>query len=322
MSDRTGSPGGRAAAMGRGSEVSDSGIRIRGLSFGYTRGRLFDNLNLSLESGNIYGLLGKNGAGKTTLLKLICGLRFPQAGECRVMGHGAHTRPAGLLADTYFVPEDFHVPGIGAQMFLRLYAPFYPGFDAAAFEEYRREFDLDLSKRLPELSYGQKKKFLLAFGLASGCRLLVLDEPTNGLDIPSKSQFRRLLSRAGDEHRIILISTHQVRDMENLIDPIIILDEGRIVFHQPMYEVSRRLQVELEAQEPAPGEALYADRALGGYVVVRENRSGEDARVDLETLFNTVIANRGRMAALFAPLAAVEDPSVTLDRGGEHGGVR
>jgi ABC-2 type transport system ATP-binding protein len=284
--------------------VTETGIVISSLSFGYGRKRLFDNLDLSLEPGNIYGLLGKNGAGKTTLLKLVCGLRFPQAGSCQVLGYPPERRPASLLEDLYFLPEEFFVPPLTMEQYLRIYAPFYPRFSAGAFGEYQQEFALERGKKLSEFSYGQKKKFLLAFGLAAGCRLLLLDEPTNGLDIPSKSQFRKLLAGAGEKHRIILISTHQVRDMENLIDPIIILDEGSIIFQQPMHEVTRRLQVELEPVEPAPAEVLYSDKTLGGYLVVRENFSGEETRLDLETLFNTVIGNRQRIRELFERPAA------------------
>jgi ABC-2 type transport system ATP-binding protein len=277
----------------------NTGIEIKGLSFGYTKKRLFSGLDLTLEQGNIYGLLGKNGAGKTSLLKLVCGLRFPQAGQCRVLGLEPQQRPAALLREVYFLPEEFYIPPISAELFRRIYAPFYPRFAEEAFRQYLEEFDLPPGKTLSELSYGQKKKFLLAFGLASGCRLVLLDEPTNGLDIPSKSQFRKLLARAGQEHRIILISTHQVRDMENLIDPIIILDEGSIIFQQTMYEVSRRLEVGIEPQEPSGDGVLYADKTLGGWVVVRRNVSGEETQADLETLFNMVIANRDRLEELF-----------------------
>ena len=282
---------------------TETGIEITNLSFGYTKERLFSDLDLTLRGGNIYGLLGKNGAGKTSLLKLICGLRFPDAGSCSVLGWEPRHRPAALLEDIYFLPEEFYIPPISADLYRQIYAPFYPRFSMEAFREYLREFDLLSGKRLSELSYGQKKKFLLAFGLASGCRLVLLDEPTNGLDIPSKSQFRKLLARSGQEHRIILISTHQVRDMENLIDPIIILDEGSIIFQQTMYEVSRRLEVGIEPQEPSGDGVLYADKILGGWVVVRRNLSGEETQADLETLFNTVIANRDRLEELF-PAAA------------------
>jgi ABC-2 type transport system ATP-binding protein len=197
----------------------------------------------------------------------------------------------------YFLPEEFNTPAISPSLYQALYAPFYPRFDAARLHEYMVEFELAQDKRLSEYSYGQKKKFLVAFGLASGCRLLLLDEPTNGLDIPSKGQFRRLLARSGEEQRIILVSTHQVRDLENLINPVIILDEGRVIFQRSLEEIGRRLQMSLE-REP-PGEALYTEATLGGYVVVRENRTSDETRIDLEVLFNTVIANRDRVRELF-----------------------
>ncbi len=274
-------------------------VTIENLSFGYGRQPLFSHLDLRLEAGNIYGLLGKNGAGKTTLLKLISGLRFRQGGECRVLDYDPGVRAPGLLADLSFIPEEFYVPAVTPGVYQRLYAGFYPRFDRQAFGRYLREFEVREEQKLSELSYGQKKKFLLAFALASRCRLLLLDEPTNGLDIPSKSQFRRLLAQAGEEDQVILISTHQVRDMENLIDPIIVLDQGRIIFQQPMHEVSRRLTVELVQEQPAAESVLFADKTLGGYVVVRESRDEEESRIDLETLFNTVVTNRERVQALF-----------------------
>jgi ABC-2 type transport system ATP-binding protein len=279
--------------------ATETGIQIKSLSFGYTKDRLFSNLDLNLHRGNIYGLLGKNGAGKTTLLKLICGLRIPDTGACSVLGWEPKTRPAPLLEDIFFLPEEFYTPPISAELYRQIYAPFYPRFSTEMFRECLGEFDLPPKKRLSELSYGQKKKFLLAFGLATRCRLVLLDEPTNGLDIPSKSQFRRLLAGAGAGDRIILISTHQVRDMENLIDPIIILDEGEIVFQQPMYEVTRRLRVQVQMEQPSGDGLLYSEKTLGGYVVVSQNESGEETQLDLETLFNTVIANRDRIGQLF-----------------------
>jgi ABC-2 type transport system ATP-binding protein len=275
-------------------------VEIKNMSFGYRRTRLFSELNLSLAPGNIYGLLGKNGAGKTTLLKIICGLRLPQGGLCEVLGYDPARRPARLLEDVCFISEELHVPAIRAHLFETLYAPLYPRFNHASFEEYLREFELDTSKKLTELSYGQKKKFLLAFGLASSTRILLLDEPTNGLDIPSKSQFRRLLARSGGDDQVILISTHQVRDMENLIDPIIILDEGRIIFQQPLQEASRRLAASLEREEPRDGTAIYSEKTLGGYMVVRENAGQQETNMDLEVLFNAVTTSRDRVQTIFA----------------------
>jgi ABC-2 type transport system ATP-binding protein len=275
-------------------------IEIKNMSFGYKRQKLFDNLQLSLEPGNIYGLLGKNGAGKTTLLKIISGLRLPQQGECNVLGYNPSLRPAHLLEDICFISEELHVPAILPRLYERLYSPLYPRFNHETFQEYLKEFELDTTKKLSENSYGQKKKFLLAFGMASGCRVLLMDEPTNGLDIPSKSQFRRLLARAGATDQIILISTHQVRDMENLIDPIIILDGGRIIFQQPVENAAARLMTRIEREEPADDGVLYAEKTLGGWVVVRAKTEGEETSIDLETLFNAVTTGKDKIQSLFA----------------------
>ena len=266
--------------------------------------KLFSDLDLSLDPGNIYGLLGKNGAGKTTLLKIICGLRIAQAGSCRVLGYDSGKRPAGMLEDICFIAEELSVPALMPDVYERLYASFYPRFDHDAFRGHLTELEIPTDKKLSELSYGQKKKFLIAFGLASRCRLLLMDEPSNGLDIPSKSQFRRLLARAGGTDQVILLSTHQVRDMENLIDPIIILDEGRIIFQQAMKDVGSRLRAGIESAEPVDDGVLYAEKTLGGWAVLRESPGQEETNVDLEVLFNAVTAPGSRVRSLFEPVTA------------------
>ncbi|HEY9595188.1 MAG TPA: ABC transporter ATP-binding protein [Spirochaetia bacterium] len=281
-------------------------IEIKNMSFGYKRQKLFNDLSLSLSPGNIYGLLGKNGAGKTTLLKIICGLRLPQEGSCSVLGMDPAKRPVHLLEDICFISEELHVAAIPPALFLRLYAPLYPRFSHTDFADYAKEFELELGKSLNEMSYGQKKKFLLAFGLATRCRVLLLDEPTNGLDIPSKSQFRRLLARAGGTDQVILISTHQVRDMENLIDPIIILDQGKIIFQQAIADAAARLTTQLEREEPTGDGVLYSEKTLGGWVVVRANENGQESSIDLETLFNAVTTSGEKIATLFETAASRE----------------
>ncbi|HTZ50572.1 MAG TPA: ABC transporter ATP-binding protein [Spirochaetia bacterium] len=291
-------------------------VEIRGMSFGYGRKKLFSGLDLELKPGNIYGLLGKNGAGKTTLLKLICGLRIAQEGTCRVLGFDPSARPAPMLEDICFIAEELAVPALLPRMYESLHAPFYPRFDHEALASYLGEFEIPTDKKLSELSYGQKKKFLIAFGLASRCRLLLMDEPSNGLDIPSKSQFRRLLARAGGTDQVILVSTHQVRDMENLIDPIIILDEGRIIFSQAMSAVGARLRAGIEPTEPADDRVLYAEKTLGGYAVLRESAGGEETTVDLETLFNAVTAPGSKVRSAFERAAAGAEASGSAPEGG------
>jgi ABC-2 type transport system ATP-binding protein len=274
-------------------------IEIRNLSFGYRKEKLFSGLELQLTPGNIHGLLGKNGVGKTTLLKLISGLRYPQDGECLVWNHASQRRLPVMLEDLYLIPEEFFLPSVNIRAYERMYGPFYPRFDREALAEYVEEFDLDVHKKLTELSYGQKKKFLLAFGIATNCRLFLLDEPTNGLDIPSKSQFRRILATALTDDRIIIISTHQVRDMENLIDDIIILEDGKIVFNQNIHDISRHLSFQMDHEPSRAEDALYSEKVLGGYMVVRKNTTGEESKIELEILFNAVIAKGEKINGLF-----------------------
>ena len=274
-------------------------IEIKNLTFAYGKETLFAGLNLTAAPGNIYGLLGKNGAGKTTLLKLLAGLRFLKDGECEVMGYDPGQRLPSFLEDLFFLPEEFSLAEVSAGKFERLYAPFYPRFSPDLFREYMKEFELDYHKNLKVYSFGQKKKFLLAFGLARNSRLMLLDEPTNGLDIPSKRQFRKILASALADDQTVIIATHQARDLENLIDPVIILDEGRVIFNQFLEEVANRLTVRLLSESPEPGESLYTEKTVTGYSAVVENKDDHEAGVDLEILFNAVTSNAEGISRIF-----------------------
>ena len=269
-------------------------IHMQNIHFQYGRKPLFSALELEIPKGNIYGLLGMNGAGKTTLLKLISGQLFPNSGTSSVLGFDPVARKAEMLQDIFHLPEEFWLPRMRASEYLTINAPFYPKFNHDAFNRYCKDFDLDLSQRLNELSFGQKKKLLLSFGLASGTSLLILDEPTNGLDIPSKSQFRRTVASAMTEDRTFIISTHQVRDMENLIDPIIILHNGNVVFHNSLDMVSQKYTIKFERTEPDSDGILFNERIPGGWNVMRERfPDEEETQIDLETLFNAVVSKPG-----------------------------
>lgn len=276
-------------------------VEISNLNFAYkNKPNLFSGLQLKISEGSIYGLLGKNGAGKTTLLKIISGLLFPQQGDCTVFGFNSLKRTPAMLQDIYFIPEEFYTPPLKIKEYIVLYAPFYPQFDQNALEQHIATFTLPGNERLTSMSYGQKKKFLIAFGLATNCKLLILDEPTNGLDIPSKSQLRKLLAASLDENRTIIISTHQVRDIGNLIDPIVILDEGNIIFDQSIDAISRKLAVNFQKDEPDSQAVLYSEKTLGGYVVIEENGGQSESNLDIELLFNAVINNQTRLSDIFA----------------------
>lgn len=275
-------------------------IHIEDLSFHYRRKEpLFNSLNLNLPAGNIYGLLGRNGAGKSSLLKIIAGLLFPRHGSVDVDGFQSKDRFPHFLREVYLITEEFQLPSITMERFIKLYSPFYPRFNHNLFGKYMLEFQLPLWQKLSTFSYGQKKKFLLSFGLATDCKLLILDEPTNGLDIPSKSQFRKVVASAIHDERSFIISTHQVRDMENLIDPIIILEEGKIVFNRSYEEISGKLAFVKEADLPDTESTLYFEPALGGYTVVKENTDADETRMNLEMLFNAVISNTDKINEVF-----------------------
>jgi ABC-2 type transport system ATP-binding protein len=275
-------------------------IQINDLSFRYRpQPPLFEQLDLTLPPGSIYGLLGKNGAGKTTLLKIMSGLLFPELGHLDVAGFRPQDRYPQFLREIYLVTEEFHLPSLNMEQFVRLHSPFYPRFSHGQFQAYVNELEIPRELKLSAMSYGQKKNFLLSFGLATDCKLLLLDEPTNGLDIPSKSQFRRLVANAIHEERSFIISTHQVRDMENLIDPIIILDQGKIIFFQDYEKISRNLAFSRQSELPDRDSLVYSESSLGGYTVVTVNQGSEETKMNLELLFNAVVNSREKINEIF-----------------------
>jgi ABC-2 type transport system ATP-binding protein len=202
------------------------------------------------------------------------------------------------------------MPPVSPLQYQQLFAPFYPNFDTIRYVAYLKKFELDAQANLARCSFGQRKKCLLAFGLAANCRLTFLDEPTNGLDIPSKSQLRRALASVVTEDRLFIIATHQVRDLESLIDPVIILDQGRIIFNQTMAAISQRLWVRLLDAAPNADEVLYTEKTLEGFRVVLENPGAEETHIDLELLFNTVISNCENVAAIFERRSTHASPTI------------
>ena len=275
-------------------------INIEKLSFYYKKNKpLFQGLDLSLNEGHIYGLLGKNGAGKTSLLKVVTGLVFPASGEVAVNGFKPKDRQPNFLSDIYFIHEEFYAPKLSIKAYVNLYAPFYPKFDHPYFNDILDQFGLNQSLMLTDLSYGQKKKFFITFGLASRTRVLVLDEPTNGLDIPSKSLFRKMIAAHADEETLIVVSTHQVRDVENLIDSVILLDEGEIVFNQSFESISKTLAFDKQEKEPDTAACFYSEPSIQGYSVVKKNEGQHESKVDLELLFNAIMASKTKIKALF-----------------------
>lgn len=275
-------------------------VVIRNLSYQYNQKKtLFDGMELTLCPGKIYGLLGKNGAGKSTLMKIISGLLFPWQGTCEVDGRMPEKREVAFLEQLFFIPEECYLPRLSIRRFTALYAPFYPAFNLREFGEYLTGFHINPDAGLHQLSYGQKKKAFIAFGLATNTKLLIMDEPTNGLDIPSKVQFRKLLGESGRADRVTLISSHQVRDLDDLIDSVIIMDNSRILLHEDKDRIEKHLGFHAKGTEAPYGESLYEEHTSNGLVAMSRNVSGETSRVDLEILFNATLHNPMKVQSVF-----------------------
>jgi ABC-2 type transport system ATP-binding protein len=275
-------------------------INIQSLTFSYRKNRpLFENLQLRLEAGHIYGLLGKNGAGKSTLLKQMAGLLFPDSGTCEVMGFASAKRQPAFLREIFLVPEEFYLPKVSIKTYVNTYAPFYPNFDEGAFFKYLKEFEIPRDQKLTEMSYGQKKKVLISFALATNTKVLIMDEPTNGLDIPSKSQFRKVIAAAVSEDKCIVISTHQVRDLDNLIDSIVIIDGHKIIFREDVQTVTDKLSFRTVSRIEETTGVLFADSNLRGHTIITKNVGNEHSKIDMELLFNAVLTNHKPIQEIF-----------------------
>jgi ABC-2 type transport system ATP-binding protein len=274
-------------------------ISIQNLSFAYKKRPVFNGLNLQFEAGHVYGLLGKNGTGKSSLLRNIAGLLHPQSGRITVNGFTPFERLPVFLEDVFMVPEEFYLPDISVPDFIKHYAPFYPRFKNDKFRNYLSVFEIPTDSTLQNMSYGQKKKVLISFALATNAKILLMDEPTNGLDIMSKSQFRKILAEALDEERCIIISTHQVKDLENLIDRITIIDEGKILFDQNVEEITKKLSFRFAYDQTDVATAFYSESLLRGHVIVTPNVEGEESKLDLELLYKAIVTNPDNITKLF-----------------------
>ena len=273
-------------------------IEIRNLNFSYKKTPVFSNINLSFPQGSIYGLLGENGVGKTTLLKLICGLLRPTEGSCTVDGLTSQDRLPEMLQRIVFLPDEVSLPdGRTPQQYIDELALFYPGFAQGTFLHLMDELEVEPNRKFKEMSFGQQKKSLIAASLSLGTDYVLFDEPTNGLDIPSKAQFRQILSRRLEDRNTIIISTHQVKDVENLIDPIVILSNNAVLLDASVQRIQEKLFFEYGGEKRQ--DALYSEMQPGGYLNVIPNNTGEESQLNIEALFNAVLRNKNIFKELF-----------------------
>ena len=261
-------------------------IQIENLKFSYSKRQiLFQNLDLQCQEGSVIGLLGKNGAGKSTFLRILAGLLKPQEGIVLVSNETPFKRCPACLERFFFVPEELTIPSASVVGYAKTVGALYPKFDEDKLFGILKEFEVDANGKFQNMSYGQKKKFMIAFALSTNCELLLLDEPTNGLDIPSKALFRKVLAGALSDDQIVLISTHQVKDVENLIDRILLIDRGQIIYNQSVLDVVDKYAFHTVS---SIGEnEIYYERSPGGFRVLKE-KNGVETPLDIELLFNAV----------------------------------
>ena len=272
-------------------------IQVTDLSFSYGTKRVLSNICMELKGGNIYGLLGENGVGKTTLLTLLCGLKKPQTGTIETDGRNPFDRQPSLLEEQFYLPDEVAPVHNRAERFGRETGALWASYDHAKFQQILAEFEVDAWQRMDTMSAGQLKKTWIAFALACTARHYFMDEPTNGLDIPSKAQFRSAITRYTAEDSVVIISTHQVRDLENIIDPVIILDKEEVLLNASLEEISSKLYFDYGTQ--IIPDALYLERTPGGTIQVYPNATGEESKVNIEALFNAVHSHKDIVKALF-----------------------
>lgn len=272
-------------------------IKVHDLAFSYSNTEVLKHISLEILPGKIYGLLGENGVGKTTLLTLLAGLKKPQQGSILADGQNPYSRKPEYLTDMYFLPDELAAPTDRAMSWARSNGKFWKNYSQQMFEEIMKLFETDANARLSTMSTGQLKKTYISFALACRVKYLFMDEPTNGLDIPSKAQFRSVLLKYTGEETAIVISTHQVRDLENIIDPIVILDKQDVLLNASVEQITSKLFFDYGTS--LHPESLYSEQLPGGFVQVYPNTLSQDSKINIEALFNAVHKNKDAVKALF-----------------------
>ncbi len=271
-------------------------IQVNELTFNYPqRGNLFERLSFRLPAGEIIGLLGRNGVGKSTLIKLLSSLLDPQQGEISFQGKTL-VPGAELYSRLMVVPEEFTLPKVTVESFVRHTAPLYPTFNKEQFDTYSKELEVDCAMRFDRMSMGQRKKAYLAFALACNVELLLLDEPTNGLDITAKAALRSILASYADERKTILISTHQAHDIENLVDRVVILEGGQVLINSTVAELQSCFGFGIVADR----EAIYSQQSVAGQIGIWAADEDEEGRFDLELMFNAAMKATDKVQAVIA----------------------
>ncbi len=271
-------------------------IKIENITFGYPKRPvpIYEHFSLDIAAGGVYGLLGPNGAGKSTLLYIIAGLLNCAEGRVTYRGINTRLRLPSVMSDIFLIPEEFTLPAISIRRYAEVTSPMYPHFSFDDMYANLNRFGIDCDTPMGTMSMGQRKKAFIAFALACNTSLLLMDEPTNGLDIPGKAQFRSVIASAMNDERTIIISTHQVRDIDRMLDHIIIIDEkGHIRLDASTYDITSQWTFGTTSDPSVVKEAVYVRPSIGGFSVILPLKDDEDASsdVDIEMLFEYVMSS-------------------------------
>ena len=280
-------------------------IKLTNLEAGYKqKNPVLSAINTQIEAGNIYGLLGSNGVGKTTLLHTIAGVLEPLSGEVDVMGHtpSAHTRQ--FFEQIYYITDEVELPAMSLEGYIGTYAKFRPGFSREQMQDYLQRMNFTFGVRLNKLSLGNRKKFVIAYALACNTPLLLMDEPTNGLDIESKRQLRSILASLDMSNRAIIISTHQIADLEQMLSHILIIKDKQLIISTSLDNAAQQLSFGRVGEFAEP---LFVD----GLRVIAQN-SGEYSNLDLEMLYLAVLESAEVRAIINQPQIATESGKESL----------
>lgn len=276
-------------------------IAFKDVCFSYRRNvPVLSNLSLQIEPGTVCGLLGRNGVGKSTMLYLTAGLLRPRSGQVLCNGYIPSDRQVNFLNDIFIVPEEFDLPPITLDEYVRINSVFYPKFNLDLMHSILEIFALPGNINLGALSLGQKKKAFLSFALACNTSILLLDEPTNGLDITAKRMFRAAITAAMTDDKTIIISTHQIYDVENILDHVVIADNNRILLNRPMIDIQTKLRFGYTQDPEQAKRALFSIPMPGGFNVVEFlDDPDRETEVNLETLFELTNSNPDLINQLF-----------------------
>ncbi|MFS4432178.1 ATP-binding cassette domain-containing protein [Chryseobacterium sp. S90] len=274
-------------------------ITFKNLSFAYSQKKVLNDVNLQYEPGKIYYLLGPNGFGKSTLLRSIAGLHRPKTGSLEVNNHPAFKRNIKLLQDLCFVSDGMYCPDMLITKFAALYGSLYPLFKMDTFYQYLFMFEVKKEAHISELSFGQRKKLFLAFAFATNARIILLDEPINGLDIKSKREFRKILTETANDDKTVIIGTHDVSDMDILADGITVLGQQEVIFHQNTSDILQKLAFDIVKDPIEAKQALYSEQTYQGFMTITPNIKHKETNLNIELLYHALLKQQHKITSLF-----------------------